>query len=213
MARDIKPPHSALAPPQLARALIVIMASAPERAALIGDMEEEFAQQSQRSPHRARAWYWRQTAISAPYLALKRLRSEQTRRLGVALGATLGAFLLIHYWDIFIARGAARGFAVATGAQTFFLTRSVYLLVQMTGVSVAGGAIAALTFREQDSFARNTFRRLIPAGAIILSPTLFAMIAPADHYDLSFRLLQLALAVPALFIGARIAMWLRGRYR
>ncbi len=213
MAGDIKPPRNALAPPHLARMLIVIMASAPERAALIGDMEEEFTQQSRRSPHGARAWYWRQTAISAPYLALKRLRSEETRRLGIALAAILGAFLMIHYWDILIARGTARGFAAVTQAQTYFLARTVYLLVQMAGVAVAGSVIAALTFREEDSFARNLLHRLVPSGVIILSPALFAMIFPADNYDLSFRLIQLGLALPALYIGARIAMWLRGRRR
>jgi|GEM_PF-4375929 len=213
MAGDFKTPRRSLAPPQLARALIVVMASAPDRAALIGDMEEEFARQSQQSPHEARAWYWRQTAISAPYLALKRLGSEETRRLGIALAATLGAFLMIHYWDIFIARGAARGFAAVTQAQTYFLARTVYLLVQMAGVAVAGGAIAALIFRDEDSFARNTLRRLVPAGVILFAPTFFAMVSPADNYDLSFRLMQLGLALPSLITGARIAMWFLGRHR
>jgi hypothetical protein len=200
-----------LAPPRIARALLTFIMDAADRAVLIGDLEEEFHLLSRHSPRKAQNWYWRQIMQSAPHLILKRLRSQNIQPLGLALAALLGSFLLIYYWDIWIARSAARTFAAATNASSYFYSRAVYLLVQMIGVAIGGGLIAFFTFRAETPFLKNIAYRLAPAGFIVFAPTILAMINPADNYPLSFRLLWLGLAIPSLIGGARGGVWLQSQ--
>ncbi len=201
-----------LGPPPAARALLAFIMDAADEAVLMGDMEEEFRHISRHSPRHAQSWYWRQTMRSAPHLIIKRVRALKMRPLGVALAALLGSFLLIYYWDIWVARSAARTFAAITDASSYFFSRAVYLFVQMIGVAIGGGLIAIFTFQAEAPFLKNIAYRLAPAGLIVFAPTYMAMINPADNYPLSFRLLWLSLAIPSLIGGARGGIWLQSRH-
>ncbi len=200
-----------LGSPKVARALLAFIMDAADKAVLIGDLEEEFRLLSRHSQRNAQSWYWHQIMRSAPHLILKRLRSLKMQQLGLALAALLSAFLLIYYWDIWVARSAARTFSAMTNASSYFFSRAVYLLVQMVGVAIGGGLIAIFTFRAEMPFFKNIACRLAPAGLIVFAPTFLAMINPADNYPLSFRLLWLSLAVPSLIGGARGGVWLQSR--
>ncbi len=217
MAKDTKDASNAsasapLGPPWVACALLTFIMDAADKAVLIGDLEEEYRLLSRHSPRDAQSWYWRQIMRSAPHLILKRLQSLKIQPLGLAFVALLGAFLLIYYWDIWIARSAARTFAAMTNASSYFYSRAIYLLVQMIGVAIGGGLIAFFTFSTAVPFISNIAYRLAPAGLIVFAPTLLAMINPADNYPLSFRLLWLSLAIPSLIGGARGGVWLQARH-
>ncbi len=199
-------------PPRLAHALLAVSAGATDKAALIGDLEEEFGQRVRTSPRAARAWYWRQAYSSLPHLLLERMRTERMRRLGLAALAVLAGFIFISLWEIFVARNAARGFAGLSGTPSFLAVRIVYLAAQMFGVAAAGGAIAALIFQREETFLHNAVRRLAPAAIVMFLPWIIATLNPADTYPLSFRLVWLALAAPSLVGGAwLVRKWLSRR--
>jgi len=202
-------PGAGLTPPRLAEKLMAIATSAPDRAALIGDLSEEFGRLHRRSPQSAKAWYWRQTARSAPHLFLKRLRDAPFQKIGIAIAATLGAFLLISLWEVWIARNAAREFAALTQASNFTAARIVYLAVQMLGVALGGAMIAIATFDRRASFMKNLVTRLAPAAFVLFAPALIASFVLADTYPINFRLLWTALSVPSLAIGAAAGIRLR----
>ncbi len=211
MAGNADHARAPLAPPRLAYALLAIAAGASHKAVLIGDLQEEFYRLSRKSPRAARAWYWRQVSRSVPHLLLDRMRTDRMRKIGLAALAVLAAFSLISLWDIMIARNAARNFAALSDAPSYMLVRAVYLGAQMLGVAIAGGVIAGLTFRPQDSFMRNAIRRLAPAALVLFAPSIIAIFNPADHYTTSFRLLWIGLAAPTLTAGAGCVVWLRRR--
>ena len=203
-AEQFDPP---LGPPRIAFALLSFSAGDADKSALIGDLQEEFSQRSRKSPRAARAWYWRQASRSLPFLLLDRMRSENVRRIGVAILAILAAFIFITLWDIWVARNAARSFAGLAQSTPGGVIRAVYLAVQMFGIACAGGVIAALTFQREETFLRNSLYRLAPAGLILFAPWIVATLNPADTYPLGFRLTWLSLAAPALIAGARGFVW------
>ena len=203
-AEQFDPP---VGPPRIAFALISFSAGAADKAALIGDLEEEFGQRSRKSLRDARAWYWRQASRSLPYLLLERMRSDQMRRIGVALLSILAAFILITLWDSWVARSAARGLYGLSQSTPVGLVRAVYLIVQMIGIALAGGIIAALTFQREETFLRNSLVRLAPAGLILFAPWIIATLNPADTYPVGFRLIWLGMAAPSLVAGARGFIW------
>lgn len=199
-----------IGPPRVAYALLALLACAADKAALIGDLEEEFGQRVRASPRAARAWYWRQASLSLPHLLLERMRTERVRRLGLAALTVLAGFIFISLWEIFVARNAARGFAGLSETPSFVAVRIVYLAAQMVGVAAAGGAIAAAIFRRNEPFMHNAVRRLAPAAFVLFSPWIIATLNPADTYPLNFRLAWLALAAPSLIAGAWVMVkWLR----
>lgn len=201
-----------IGPPRLAHALLAVSASAAHKAVLIGDLEEEFSQRVRKSPRAARAWYWRQAALSLPHLLLERMRTDRMRRLGLATLAVLAGFVFISLWEMFVARNAARGFAGLSETPSFFAVRTVYLAVQMFGVAAAGGAIAARIFSRDKSFTNNAAHRLAPAAMVLFSPWIITIFDPATTYPLSFQLLRLALAAPSLVAGAwLVRAWLSRR--
>ena len=200
-----------IGPPRIAHALLAVSAGASDKAALIGDLEEEFGQRSRKSPRAARAWYWRQTSLSLPHLLLERMRTERMRRLGIAALAVLAGFIFVSAWEITVARNAARGFAGLSETPSFVAVRIVYLAAQMFGVAAAGGLIAVATFRRDESFLRNAVHRLAPAALVLFAPWIIATLNPADTYPLNFRLIWLALAAPSLLAGARSAIWISSK--
>jgi predicted permease len=52
--------------PRIPRTLVRWLAAREDRAVIIGDLDEEFAQRAQASPSGARGWYWRQALASIP---------------------------------------------------------------------------------------------------------------------------------------------------
>ena len=203
-----------IGPPRLAHALLAVSAGAADKAALIGDLEEEFGQRFRKSPRAARAWYWRQTSLSLPHLLLERIRTDRMRRLGVVALAVLAGFIFMSLWEMFVARNAARGFAGLSETPSFLAVRFVYLAAQMIGVAAAGGAIAALIFSRDKPFINNAARRLAPAAMVLFSPWIITIFDPATTYPLSFQLLRLSLAAPSLVGGAwLVAKWQSRRPR
>ena len=202
MAGDAANFGEPLGPPRLALALLSLSAAAADKAALIGDLEEEFSQRSRNSPRAARAWYWRQASLSLPHLLLERLRTDRVRQLGTAALAVLAGFVLISLWDMMVARNAARGLAGLSETPSYAMVRIAYLATQMFGVAAAGGVIAVLTFRGGEPFLRNASRRLAPAAFVLFLPWLIAIFDPANNYPLSFLIARLSFAAPSLVVGA-----------
>lgn len=196
-----------LSPPTFATSLLELLIVSSDRAELLGDLQEEFANISLRSPAAARSWYWRQAALSAPYFLLKRFQSSHVKKITVALVAAVVTYLFIKYWDVFLARAAVRGLASNTDGWSVSVLRSFYLLVQMLGVAIGGGAIAALTFEKQRSFIKNALARLAPISLLIFAPKLYALIDPTSTYPTSYKLIWIMLAVPSLVLGALCMMW------
>ena len=208
MAGDAENISAPLEPPRLAYALLALSASGAAKAALIGDLEEEFGQRFRISPSAARAWYWRQASMSLPHLLLERMRSERVRRLGIATLAVLGGFVFISLWDIMVARNAARGFASLSETPSYTAVRIVYFAAQMFSIAAAGAIIAFLTFRREEPLLRNALFRLTPAALLLFSPAILAVFDTADDYPTAYRLLWLALATPSLCVGALGAFWM-----
>ena len=205
MAGNAEDPRGLLSPPRFAQALIAMAAEPADRAVLIGDLEEEFARLRRRSPNAARAWYWRQTAGSAPHLAMKRLRSSEAQRIALTFIIAAAAFFLLRYWDVFIARNAARLFFELTSGESYTPSRVVYFVVQAAGFLIAGAAVAMLAFKKTDTLAKNFAFRLAPVGALLLAPILIAAVG-GGNYPTGLRVLQIALAAPALVLGAWLAV-------
>lgn len=213
MAEDLKPHRRRLSPPALARALLALAAAPADRAALIGDLEEEFAAISGLSRHRARAWYWRQAALSAPHLLARRFASPQARRFAVTALAAVAAFALVRYWDVAVARKAARAFYATFQSPSYAPARMVYLAVQAAGFALAGGGVAGIAFARSERFLKNLQTRLAPAAVLLFAPALIGRLAASDAYPLGFRLAQTGLAAGAFIAGAWIAARLRRRRR
>lgn len=199
--------------PRLARALVLIAAAPADKAALAGDLEEEFAQLADASPGAARRWYWRQASMSLPHLLLRRLRGQAARRFGVAVFAAFGALAFSGIWDLYIARGVALGFYSLSGADDYGAVRLVFLFVQIGGVALAGAIIAHLTFLRERSFAQNLIARLLPVGLVFFAPAALEIARASPDYPVWFRLVWMAFAAPALVVGAWGASRLRRRRR
>jgi putative ABC transport system permease protein len=63
-----------MTPPRIPRALVRWFAAHEDRAVIVGDLDEEFAQRARVSPGRARRWYWIQALASLPAALLSRWR-------------------------------------------------------------------------------------------------------------------------------------------
>ncbi len=207
MAGDAEKFSMPIGPPRLAHALLTLLTGAADKAALIGDLEEEFGQRSRTSLRAARAWYWRQASLSLPYLLLERMRSERVRRLGIAVLAVLAGFVFMSLWEINVARNLARGFAELSQTPSYTAIRVIYIGVQMIGVAAAGGVIAALIFRRDEPFLRNALYRLTPAALVLFAPWIIALVNPAENYPQSFLIIRLSLAAPSLVAGAWTMSW------
>lgn len=202
MGRKNKPYVARLSSPAFARALIAIAAASADRAALIGDLEEEFAQRQKRSGEKAQAWYWRQAALSTPHLIISRLRSPGVRQFILTAAAAIAAYMLVRIWDVFVARSAAQGFYRLFETESFGPTRIVYLLVQATGYLIAGAGIAWVAFDKRESLMKNFASRLFPTAAVLFAPALISQLAASDAYSPAFRLLQMSVAALAFGTGA-----------
>ena len=200
-----------LSPPRVATSLLEMLIVSADRAELIGDLQEEFAIISRQSPSAARSWYWRQAAFSSPYFLWKRFHSSNVRKIVFALLAAILSFFLIKYWDIYMARNAVRSVATQADGLSVITIRGVYLFVQMLGVGISGAVIAVLTFDKQSSFTKNSLTRLVPISLLIFAPKVYALIDPASTYPMSYKLIWIMLAVPALILGALCMMWFLAR--
>ncbi len=85
-------------PPRLAERLLTWSLSPDERAAVLGDLAEEFSERTDwTNSSAARRWYWRQALTSIPPNALRRLRHAGGARLAPAW---IGTILLWDAWKI-----------------------------------------------------------------------------------------------------------------
>ena len=197
-----------LEPPVAAERLLALLARPEERPVLLGDMREEFAEHLASSRAIARAWYWRQAVASFPHLMYLRLQSDTVRQLGLMLLAVPTAFLMITLWDIYVARVSARSFAAASQDLSLLAVRTVYFIVQLTGVALAGAMIAVLTFRKAVSLGHNLLYRIVPALMLILGPSLVRLLFADETYPTIYGMLRIGLTIPVLVLGASVAAWL-----
>lgn len=192
-------------PPALPQTILSWIALPADRQVLLGDLHEEFASRTHRRSGRgARAWYWRQAALSMPYLLLQRLRAEGVRKMGITIFTTLAALAMIVAWDIWVARASVQYVASRADTPSLLVVRSLYFTIQMFGVALAGAAVAVLTFTRTRRFALNALYCLGPVIAALMLVSLFNLLAAEGGYPMGYLLIRLGLSIPALLLGAVI---------
>lgn len=190
--------------PLLARVIFKSCARGAARETIIGDLEEEFHARAQTSLIAARRWYWRQAIFSAPHFAAVAMRSAAAQRLALMLVGLFGAYVFMHYWEVIIARGAARGFYSLTGGD-YGPARALFMLAVALGAGIAGAAFSRLAAAPHQSRAAFLLTRALPAAALLASPAIVQMLAPADNYPIGFTFAQTVFSVVAFIAGSAIA--------
>jgi len=192
-------------PPVLAEKLITALTHSRDRAALIGDLLEEFSARSNHSADAARNWYWGQVIRSLPSLTKARLLAGPHIRIGSIIMISVLGFLLISFWDIYVARQSARAFAANSQSTPLIIVRAVYFVVQLTGVALAGGLTAIFAFRKGFSFARNCLYCIGPLALILAGLLIWTLLKSGGNYPSLYLMLKTALSIGALAAGAFIA--------
>jgi len=133
-------------PPLIAQCLIRFFAGPEMEDSILGDLEEQFG-----NKQRARAWYWRQTALSVPSLLGMNIYRLSQRRLLMEAWFLLLAFTLIWAWEIYVARQSAWPLAKQLLAYSPLnagnTCRAVYIVLYAGFTACLLAGIAALSRR------------------------------------------------------------------
>lgn len=201
------PPHTHLRPPRAAAALLRFFTRNTAMAAMIGDLDEEYAARADAAPASAERWYWRQTALSAAHLIIDAVRRPafQSAVVGLAL-----AYLLLQVWNLWIARGAAQQFYLWTDGGSYTPARIAYFAVAVIGAGIAGAVFARFA---PPSASRFLTRRATPAALLVFAPSLFQIATSGGDYPVLYRLGQVSLSAAAFIAGAVLCASLMGRRR
>ncbi len=207
------PPHTHLTPPRAAALILRFITRGRAMAAMIGDLDEEYAARAHGSPDRsaqgsAQRWYWRQTALSAAHLAIAEVRRPAFQSTIVGLGL---AYLLLQVWTLWVAPGAAQRFYLWTDGGSYTPARIVYFAVAVIGAGVAGAVFAR--FAPRSLANRFLTKRAAPAALLVFAPALIQIVTSGADYPVLFRLGQVSLSVAAFIAGAVIYMGLKDRRR
>ena len=186
-------------PPAIAQALVSRLTPQTHRSYLLGDLAEGYAERLSQSEADARSWYWRQALRSMPSLAGLRLRSEKARTVGFMVLVTVAAWLMIEFWEIYVARQSASFLASRPDAPDLFVVRIVYFLVQALGFAIAGAGIARFAFRREWLFGRNLLYGIGPIAGSLLVASVIAAVSTQQYLYCAWRA---GLAVAALVGGA-----------
>lgn len=186
-------------PPVIAQALVSRLTPRTHRSCLLGDLAEGYSHRLSQSEAEARAWYWRQALRSMPSLAGLRLRSEGARSIGLILMATMAAWLMIEFWEIYVARQSAGFLASRPDAPDLMIIRIVYFSLQAIGFALAGAGIARFTFRRDWLLGRNLLYGIGPIAGTLLAASLVGAATTQQYLYFAWRA---GLAVAALVGGA-----------
>ncbi|MEM8815870.1 MAG: hypothetical protein AAGE85_08585 [Pseudomonadota bacterium] len=202
MAPDTRNLRPRSAPPAIAEALVSRLTPQPHRSYLLGDLAEGYALQLRQSEAEARSWYWRQTLRSMPFLTGLRLRSDGARTLGLVLAVSAAAWVMMDFWELYVARQSASFLASQPDAPSMIVVRSIYFLVQTIGFALAGAGIAKLAFRRQWQFGKNLVYFL---GPTLCALVVAAAVAASATQQFGYIALRIGLAAIALTGGAYLA--------
>ena len=202
------PPHTHLTPPRMAAMILRLMTRGRAMAAMIGDLDEEYAARAGAEPRSAERWYWRQTALSAAHLAIAEIRRPAFQSAVLGLGL---AYLLLQVWNLWVAPGAAQRFYLWTEGGSYTPARIVYFAVAVIGAGAAGAVFAR--FASHRGVRRFLIARAAPAALLVFAPALVQIVASGADYPVLFRLGQISLSAAAFITGAIIYAGLTGRRR
>lgn len=202
------PPHTHLTPPRMAALILRLLTRGRAMAAMIGDLDEEYAARVNETPGRAERWYWRQTALSAAHLTLAEIRRPAFQSAVLGLGL---AYLLLQVWNLWIAPGAAQRFYLWTDGDSYTPARIVYFAVAVIGAGAAGAVFAR--FASHRGVRRFLIARAAPAALLVFAPAFVQIVASGADYPVLYRLGQISLSVAAFIAGAVIYTALTGRRR
>jgi hypothetical protein len=105
---------------------------------------------------------------------------------------------------VFVARGAALGFAAAFDGMPIYAARLVYVAVQMACVMAASVVIALMTFDAGRGLFENILRRLAILALLVVVPPIVESLVSSDGYPLSFVLPWAAAMTLAVGLGSHI---------
>lgn len=190
-------------PPAWSRLLLSHFVGHEQRESLLGDLEEEFHHRAFSSPRSARRWYRRQTLGSLPHLAWQRMESISLAAMlwGLAQLACLSG--LAWLWDVQVAQTTAWRLGNSLATQSLVVLRFIYLLLFALGYAGLGFLLAYGLRRFPLPGRRGEGRGwtvLVLVAALMVGVPLVQADSPGL---LSFRLLQLSVAVAALLTGSR----------
>ena len=200
------PPHTHLSPPRAAAALLRFFTRNTAMAAMIGDLDEEFAARAEAAPGGAQRWYWRQTALSAAHLTIDAVRRPAFQ--GAVVGLAL-AYVLLQVWNVWIARGAALQFYQWTNGESYAPARIAYFVVAVIGAGFAGAIFAR--FAPRSAAPRFLRKRAAPAALLVFAPALIQIATSGADYPVLFRLGQVSLSGAAFIAGAVLCASLTGK--
>ena len=202
MAEDAS--HQYVRPPRAAAALLAFVLRGSNMAALIGDLDEEYAQIAHGSPKAARRWYWRQSALSTVHVAIERAREENLHRALIGLATV---FLFLNAWNFWVAPGAATQVYALTNAGSYMPARVTYFLVVIAGTGLAGAFFSRVAATMSASLDHFMVMRVTPAVLLLFSPSVMKILTAGDGYPVTYRLSLTGLAAAAFAIGAAFAFW------
>ncbi|MEM9617516.1 MAG: hypothetical protein AAF936_06110 [Pseudomonadota bacterium] len=191
-----------ITPPRAASALLALALRGSAMTPLLGDLDEEYAKIAEGSLKAARRWYWRQSVLSTVHVIAERARRERLHRalLGVAT-----VFLFLHYWNLWIAPGAAIQVYALSDAGSYGPARIAYFIVAILGAGIAGAFFSRVTATARAKLSQFILTRAAPASLLLFTPALFEILTAGDGYPIVYRLSQTGLAAGSFIAGAAIA--------
>ncbi|MEO1243232.1 MAG: hypothetical protein AAFX54_15080 [Pseudomonadota bacterium] len=200
MAEDAS--HQRITPPRAASALLALALRGSTMAPLLGDLDEEYAEIAEGSPKAARRWYWRQSVLSTAHVIAERARQEHLHRalLGVA-----AVFVFLHYWNLWIAPGAATQVYALSDVGSYGPARIAYFIVAILGAGAAGAFFSRVAATARIRLIKFILTRAGPAALLLFAPASFEILTAGEGYPVVYRLSQTGLAAGSFIAGAAIA--------
>lgn len=193
-------------PPKAAEFLLKLSVSEQDRDAIIGDLNEAYAEKSEASESGARSWYWKQAVTSLPFLLWRRASGSSLFPIAAILFVTAFAFAFVAIWDVHAARRLARFVNIRAADVPLEHIRLIYFGAYMLGAAIAGGIIASTIFTRRRTFIVNTALFLGPIMAVIFTDSLIRFWFSDSPSAASYFWQRVGMAFPALICGAFIGM-------
>ncbi len=193
--------------PRLAEIILGLAAGPELREHVIGDMQEEYCS----GVGDAKGRIWRELLRALPGLLLLRLRQVDMRAVGIKILLTIGAYLALMFWGIYVTRpimiGLRDNFDVAQSVNYLLL----YFPVRLTGIAIVAAIIARFTFKAELGFGKNFRRWLLPLLLLLVLPPIAVSLLSQTAYPIGDTVLRMAIDLAALVVGALLGNWLNRR--
>lgn len=190
--------------PVIARLLISGVCSLEEEGAVLGDLEEEYAERHVDNARQAVLWYWAQVFKSVPVLALYRVRTGWQAIISLFAIASVTS-LFVVMWDNWIAIQSAWRIASVLQITEVDSVRNVYAAIYAISL-LSIGTTAPILLRM---FARPTNTTAFMAYAIIacfaLMHVILAIALAVDPSMQQFRLAQFGASCMAFVLGIALS--------